>query len=113
MSKAFLAIVWIAGPLTGVLVQPYIGVLSDNCHISWGKRKPFMLGGATATILSLLALAWTREIVGGFLGIFGADPNSAGVKSTSIAYATILVYVLDFSINAGNQLLLYSRSFLR
>ena len=110
MSKAFLSFVWIAGPLTGVLVQPYIGILSDDCRISWGKRKPFMLGGTAATILSLLALAWTREVVGGFLGIFGADSNSDGVRSTSIAYATILVYVLDFSINAGSLLVFYPYS---
>lgn len=100
MNKSMLAFVWIAGPLSGVLVQPYIGIKSDNCRISWGKRKPFMLGGAAATALSFLALAWTREIVHGFLGLFGADPNSGGVKVTSIVFAVILIYILDVAINA-------------
>jgi solute carrier family 45 protein 1/2/4 len=76
-----MALVWIAGPLSGSLVQPYVGIQSDNCRISWGKRKPFMVSGTGATILSLLILAWVREIVGGSLGLFGADRESNGVKN--------------------------------
>src|SRR5205085_6198753 len=94
-----MALVWIAGPLSGTLVQPYIGILSDNCRISWGKRKPFMISGALATMASFLMLAWAREIVQGFLGIFGADPKSEGVKTSIIVFAVISVYILDFSIN--------------
>ena len=101
MSKSLLAIVWIAGPLSGTLVQPYVGILSDNCRSPWGKRIPFMLGGAGATIVSLMALAWTREIVGGFLRLFGAAADSEGVKVSSIIFAVFFVYILDFSINTG------------
>lgn len=104
LSKSLMALVWIAGPLSGTLVQPYVGMLSDNCRVPWGKRKPFMIGGAAATICSLLCLAWTKEIVSGFLGIFGADPTSNGVKNTVIVVAVIWVYVLDFAINTGRSL---------
>ncbi|KAL0930985.1 sucrose transporter [Colletotrichum truncatum] len=99
LSKSLMALVWIAGPLTGTLVQPYVGMLSDNCRLPWGKRKPFMLGGAIATMISLMFLAWTKEIVGGFLGLFGADPESQGVKNAIISVAVIGIYVLDFAIN--------------
>ncbi|KAI9669799.1 MAG: hypothetical protein M1829_005054 [Trizodia sp. TS-e1964] len=99
ISKSIMALVWIAGPLSGVLVQPYVGIRSDNCRISWGKRKPFMAGGALATIISLMALAWTREIVAGFLGIFGVPAESQGVKLTIMMVAVLFIYVLDFSIN--------------
>jgi solute carrier family 45 protein 1/2/4 len=99
LSKSLMALVWIAGPLSGTLVQPYVGMLSDNCRVRWGKRKPFMIGGAAATICSLLMLAWTREIVGGILGLFGADPTSNGVKVTVIVVAVLWVYILDFAIN--------------
>jgi solute carrier family 45, member 1/2/4 len=101
MSKSLLAFVWIAGPLTGTLVQPYIGILSDNCRVSWGKRKPFMVAGGAATVVSLLALAWTRELVGGFLAIFGVDPQSSGTKTATIIVATMFMYCLDFAINTG------------
>lgn len=99
-----LAFVWIAAPLSGVLVQPYIGIRSDNCRNPWGKRKPFMLWGAVATGLSFVTLAWTREIVHGFLGIFGADPKSEGVRVSSILFAVVLVYILDVAINAGTTM---------
>lgn len=99
LSKSLMALVWIAGPLSGTLVQPYIGMRSDNCRVPWGKRKPFLLGGSVATIISLLFLAWAWEIVGGFLGLFGANPESKGVRVTVIVAAVIGIYVLDFAIN--------------
>jgi solute carrier family 45, member 1/2/4 len=103
VSKSLMALVWIAGPLSGSLVQPYVGIRSDNCRISWGKRKPFMLAGTGATILSLLALAWAREIVGGFLNLFGAERDSQGVKTSIIVFAVLFVYILDFAINTGKS----------
>lgn len=101
MSKALLAFVWIAGPVTGTLVQPYIGIQSDNCRHPWGKRKPFMIWGAVALIISLLALSWVQEVMGGFLSIFGVDRQSRGAKVVNIVVATILMYCLDFAINTG------------
>lgn len=103
ISKSLMALVWIAGPLSGTLVQPYVGMLSDNCRIRWGKRKPFMIGGAIATIISLMFLAWTREIVSGLLALFGADPESGLVRYSVIVTAVIWVYVLDFAINTGTR----------
>lgn len=99
LSKSLMALVWIAGPLSGALVQPYVGILSDNCRSSWGKRTPFMVFGSLATVISLLCLAWVRDIVGGFLGLFGADRESNGVKVSTIVVAVAFVYILDFSIN--------------
>ncbi|KAK0129490.1 hypothetical protein ONS96_000059 [Cadophora gregata f. sp. sojae] len=99
LSKSLVAVVWIAGPLSGALVQPYVGMLSDNCRSSWGKRTPFMVFGGLATIIALLALAWVRELVGGFLGLFGASRESEGVKITIVVLAVGFVYILDFSIN--------------
>jgi solute carrier family 45 protein 1/2/4 len=103
LSKSLMALVWIAGPLSGALVQPYVGILSDNCRSPWGKRTPFMVAGASATIAALLILAWVREIVGGFLGLFGANRESEGVKITIIVVAVALIYILDFAINTGMQ----------
>jgi len=62
-----------------------------------------MLVGASATMLSLIGLAWAREIVGGFLALFGADPTSKGAKVTTICFAILFVYILDFSINTGTN----------
>ena len=60
-----------------------------------------MVVGGLATVVALLALAWVRELVGGFLGIFGADQASTGTKTAIIVFATILMYCLDFAIHTG------------
>ena len=99
MSKSLMALVWIAGPLSGTLVQPYVGMLSDKCRSPWGKRTPFIIIGSAATIVSLLALGWVREIVVSFFGIFGSNPESQLVRSSVLILAVIFVYILDFSIN--------------
>jgi hypothetical protein len=88
-----------------MLVQPYVGMKSDNCRISWGKRRPFIVGGAVATIVSLMVLAWAKEIVTGTLGLFGLDSESWGVRVTVMVFAVLFVYVLDFAINVSKCLL--------
>jgi solute carrier family 45 protein 1/2/4 len=93
--------VWIAGPLSGVLVQPYVGIKSDRCKSKWGKRRPFIVGGGLATIASLMILAWTREIVSWTLGLFGADPASDAVAIVILLFAVFFIYVLDFAINVS------------
>lgn len=112
MDKSLLALVWIAGPLTGALVQPYIGIRSDNCQLRWGKRRPFMLGGALATVVVLLCLAWVREIVGGMAAMLrsldgsvtssaASEDDDAVVRVWTLILATVLMYCLDFAINTG------------
>lgn len=99
ISKSLMALVWIAGPMSGSLVQPYVGMLSDSCRLKWGKRKPYMIGGTIATILALGGLAWAREIVNAITSILGADPGSNTVKNIIIVWAVSFVYLLDFAIN--------------
>lgn len=60
-----------------------------------------MVIGALATMVSLCALSWVREIVGGILGLFGADRESNFVHVSIIVVAVLFVYLLDFSINTG------------
>ncbi|EPS42604.1 hypothetical protein H072_3407 [Dactylellina haptotyla CBS 200.50] len=94
ISKSMLALVWVAGPISGALVQPYVGIRSDNCRVSWGKRKPFMIGGGIATIISLLILGWTKVICAWIL-----PADSPALPKLTIALAVTMIYVLDFSIN--------------
>lgn len=62
-----------------------------------------MVVGGAATIVSLLALAWVKELVGGFLSIFGVESTSAGAKVVIIVMATVFMYCLDFAINTGTH----------
>ncbi|KAB8349632.1 hypothetical protein FH972_023651 [Carpinus fangiana] len=99
LSKSLMALVWIAGPLSGTLVQPYVGIKSDDSRMRFGRRRPFIVGGAVATIVSLLALAWTREIMGAVLWLFGAGPEARATVLARQIFAVCLVYILDFAIN--------------
>jgi len=104
MSKALLAFVWLAGPLTGALVQPYIGILSDRCRVSWGKRKPFMIAGSLGTVGSSFILAYARDIVRVFGGIDTQAPYDGGYKVATIVLATVMMWCLDFAINTGKEM---------
>ncbi|KAL8936807.1 MAG: hypothetical protein Q9216_004737 [Gyalolechia sp. 2 TL-2023] len=46
---------------------PVVGVLADNSRSKYGRRRPFMIGGAIIVSLGLLVLGWTTEIVGFFI----------------------------------------------
>ena len=45
-SPLIFGLIWLAGPVTGMVVQPIIGNLSDNTHTIFGKRRPYLLAGA-------------------------------------------------------------------
>ena len=47
---------WIAAPLTGLLVQPVIGYLSDRTWTRWGRRRPFFMIGAVPVSYTHLTL---------------------------------------------------------
>ncbi|HTM97381.1 MAG TPA: MFS transporter [Pedobacter sp.] len=56
-SQDSIPALWIAAPLTGLLVQPIIGYLSDRTwNVRWGRRKPFFLIGAILSTITLFFL---------------------------------------------------------
>jgi maltose/moltooligosaccharide transporter len=72
-----LAILWIAAPLTGLLVQPIIGHFSDKTWTPLGRRRPYFLVGAVLTSLALVAM-----------------PNSP-----TLWFAAATLWIMDASIN--------------
>ncbi|MEZ5920053.1 MAG: MFS transporter [Parvularculaceae bacterium] len=49
-------ILWIAAPLTGLIVQPIIGHMSDNTWGRFGRRRPYFFAGAVMTGLALFVM---------------------------------------------------------
>ncbi len=68
---------WIAAPLTGLLVQPVVGYLSDRTWTRWGRRRPFFMIGAVMTTLALLVMpnSPTLWIAAGTLWVLDASIN--------------------------------------
>jgi maltose/moltooligosaccharide transporter len=70
-------ILWIAAPVTGLLVQPVIGYLSDNTWNRLGRRRPYFLIGAICTTAALFFMpnSPTLWIAAGMLWIMDASIN--------------------------------------
>src|SRR5687767_2733973 len=76
-EESQLPYLWLAGPITGLIVQPIVGSMSDRTWNRFGRRRPFFLVGA---ILASIALFFM--------------PNSG-----AIWMAAGLLWILDASIN--------------
>ena len=73
-----LPLLWIAAPLTGLIVQPIIGQMSDNTwHSKYGRRRPYFLIGAILASLTLLVVPHSPAlwIAAGGLWILDASMN--------------------------------------
>lgn len=77
-NKDEIPILWIAAPLTGLLVQPIIGYLSDRTwHPYWGRRRPYFFIGAVLATIALIVMPNSSAlwIAGGMLWILDASIN--------------------------------------
>ncbi|RGB26496.1 major facilitator superfamily domain-containing protein [Rhizophagus diaphanus] len=94
LSKSLVSLVWLAGPLSGLVMQPIVGLLSDNSTSRYGRRRPFLLVGGFAVVGSFICIGWTQEIVNLFF-----ENGSSMANSLSRWLAVTSFYVLDFAIN--------------
>ncbi|MGN6249903.1 MAG: MFS transporter [Ginsengibacter sp.] len=73
---------WVAAPLTGLLVQPIIGYLSDRTwHKRWGRRRPFFFIGSVLASIALFLMP----------------------QSTMLWMAAVLLWIMDASINISME----------
>jgi maltose/moltooligosaccharide transporter len=73
---------WIAAPLTGLLVQPIIGHMSDRTWLGrLGRRRPYFLAGAILAAIALLVMP----------------------ASPALWFAAIMLWVLDASLNISME----------
>lgn len=66
-TKAESTLTWLAGPLSGLIIQPIVGKLSDNSKLQiwkgWGRRKPFLLLFSALTLVSIILVAFPDLLV--------------------------------------------------
>lgn len=77
-SEDSIPMLWIAAPLTGLIVQPIIGYLSDRTwHPKFGRRRPYFLLGAVLSSLALFFAPYSSTLwmAAGFLWIMDASIN--------------------------------------
>ncbi|PKS10564.1 hypothetical protein jhhlp_002318 [Lomentospora prolificans] len=95
LTKSNTSLVWIAGPISGLIVQPIVGAIADQSTSRWGRRRPLMVIGSVITAFHLFLLGFTREIVGVFL------PESEFASRLTMWLAVYSIWVIDFAINAS------------
>ena len=61
-DEASLPLLSLAGPITGLLVQPIVGAMSDRTNSRWGRRTPYFLIGAILCSLSLFAMPFSSTL---------------------------------------------------
>lgn len=74
-------LLWLAAPVTGLLVQPLVGYFSDRTWCRLGRRRPYFLGGAVFASLALLLMP----------------------QASAIWMAVIALWVLDTSVNVSME----------
>ena len=61
-DEATMPLLWLAGPMTGLLVQPIIGAMSDRTQSRWGRRTPYFLIGAIICSISLILMPYSSAL---------------------------------------------------
>lgn len=94
-SPFLFGLIWLAGPFTGMVVQPLIGALSDKTTSAFGRRRPYLLGGALLSALALWALP-NSEAITNFIS------SSLHIKFpalAALAFAAVMIWILDACVN--------------
>jgi len=76
-KESDLPVLWLAAPLTGLLVQPIIGYASDRTWCRLGRRRPYFLVGAILASLALVAMPMSGTVwmAAGLLWVLDASVN--------------------------------------
>lgn len=98
------SLVWLAGPISGLVAQPVIGALSDSSTSKY-RRRFWIFLSTGALIISTLVLAYCVPLAEFFVDFFRVgngdwDENrKRQANNTAIGLAILCFYVLDFALN--------------
>lgn len=86
--------VWVVGPLTGLIVAPVVGALSDRCTSRYGRRRPFIVGGLLATVFGMIVFPNSVSLTSLFV-----SPSSDYFHGALLTVSIFSFCVLDLAIN--------------
>ena len=96
-SPFIYGLIWLAGPFTGMVVQPLVGALSDKTVSPLGRRRPYLLGGALLASLALLIFPNSGGIAHGLASLTGLHLPAV----TGLLIAAIMIWVIDACVNVA------------
>ncbi|KAL9229087.1 hypothetical protein vseg_004598 [Gypsophila vaccaria] len=104
VSHAMSSLIWLCGPISGILVQPIVGYSSDRLKNKFGRRKPFITAGTILIILAVLLIGFAADI-----GHSVGDDLTKKTKPRAVAIFVVGFWILDI---ANNMVQDPSRAFL-
>lgn len=84
--------VWVIGPISGLVVAPIVGHLSDQCTWRLGRRRPFVVAGAIGTFAGMMTFPNARQIADALF-------DARHAHTAALVVAVVSFAVMDFSIN--------------
>jgi hypothetical protein len=103
LPKSALSLIWIAGPVSGVIMQPLIGMMSDKCTFKWGRRRIFIIISTVGVLIAFIGMGQTRMII----RLLTGRDDWESIRNAVIVLAVASLILLDLAINASIVLLSY------
>ncbi|KAM0032586.1 putative sucrose/H+ symporter, plant, MFS transporter superfamily [Helianthus debilis subsp. tardiflorus] len=86
--------IWLCGPISGMIVQPIVGYYSDRCTSRFGRRRPFIAGGAFLVAVAVFLIGFAADI-----GVSTGDKPGTAPKPRAISVFVIGFWILDVANN--------------
>ena len=109
MAKSLTGLTWLAGPVAGALLQPYVGLCSDKCRLAWGRRRPYILGGSLLIIVATMLLAQVRGIASAVACWVGHHSAEHSIRMVLAVFAVICITCGIQPVQVGLRALIVDR----
>ncbi|KAF5344144.1 hypothetical protein D9758_008829 [Tetrapyrgos nigripes] len=104
ISEQVTSLVWLAGPISGLVAQPVIGAISDSSNSKY-RRRYWVVLATVVLVISTFILAYCEALAAFFVDLFGVgagdwdERRNRQVANTAIGFAVFAFYLLDFALN--------------
>ncbi|KAI3467373.1 hypothetical protein Pfo_024036 [Paulownia fortunei] len=99
IGHEFSSFIWLCGPITGLVVQPCVGIWSDKCSSKYGRRRPFIFVGSLMISVAVIIIGFSADI-GYILG--DTKEHCSTFKGTRTRAAIVFIigfWMLDLANN--------------
>ncbi|VVB13415.1 unnamed protein product [Arabis nemorensis] len=88
------SLIWLCGPVSGMIVQPIVGYYSDRCTSRFGRRRPFIAAGAALVAVAVILIGYAAD-----LGHIMGDKLDKTPKTWAILIFGLWFWFLDVANN--------------
>ena len=96
-SPFLYGLIWLAGPFTGMVVQPIVGALSDKTVSPFGRRRPYLLGGALLASFALWIFPNSENVTQFLHNVTGITFHPL----MPLLIAAIMIWIIDACVNVA------------